>query len=84
VAQRNPQIDWLIFAVLGIAWGSSYLYLKIGGATLAPFTLLASRLAIGTAVLALVVRLSLQGLPRRRSVYGHLVVVALLGIVIPF
>ena len=84
MAQRNAQIDWLIFAALGIAWGSSYLFIKIGVETLAPFILVASRLAIGTAVLALVLRLSRQGLPRRRSVYGHLVVVALLGIVIPF
>jgi drug/metabolite transporter (DMT)-like permease len=84
VAQRNAQIDWLIFAALGIAWGSSYLFIKIGVETLAPFTLVASRLAIGMAVLALVLRLSRQGLPRRPSVYGHLVVVALLGIVIPF
>src|SRR5438105_4538889 len=84
MAQRNAQIDWLIFPALGIAWGSSYLFIKIGVETLAPFTLVASRLAIGTAVLALVLRLSRQGLPRRRSVYGHLVVVALLGIVIPF
>ena len=84
MAQRNAQLDWLIFVALGIAWGSSYLFIKIGVETLAPFTLVASRLAIGTAVLALVLRLSRQGLPRRRSVYGHLVVVALLGIVIPF
>lgn len=84
MTQRNAQIDWLIFAALGIAWGSSYLFIKIGVETLSPFTLVASRLAIGTAVLALVLRLSRQGLPRRPSVYGHLVVVALLGIVIPF
>jgi len=84
MAQRNAQIDWLVFAALGIAWGSSYLFIKIGVETLAPFTLVAGRLAIGTAVLALVLRLSRQGLPRSRNVYGHLVVVALLGIVIPF
>jgi len=84
MAQRNAQLDWLVFAALGIAWGSSYLFIKIGVETLAPFTLVAGRLAIGTAVLAAVLRLSHQRLPRSRGVYGHLVVVALLGIVIPF
>jgi drug/metabolite transporter (DMT)-like permease len=84
MAQRNAQVDWLIFAALGIAWGSSYLFIKIGVATLAPFTLVAGRLAIGTAVLALVLRLSRQRLPRHGSAYGHMLVVALLGIVIPF
>src|SRR5437879_1243063 len=81
---RNPQLDWLIFAALGIAWGSSYLFIKIGVETLEPFTLIAGRLAIGTAVLAAVLRVSGQGLPRSRSVYGHLVVMALVGVVIPF
>jgi drug/metabolite transporter (DMT)-like permease len=84
MTQRNAQLDWLIFAALGIAWGSSYLFIKIGVETLEPFTLIAGRLAIGTAVLAVVLRLSGQGLPRSRSVYGHLVVMALVGVVIPF
>jgi len=84
MAQRNAQLDWLIFVALGIAWGSSYLFIKIGVETLEPFTLIAGRLAIGTAVLAVLLRLSGQGLPRSRSVYGHLVVIALVGVVIPF
>jgi drug/metabolite transporter (DMT)-like permease len=84
MANRKARIDWLIFAALGIAWGSSYLFIKIGVETLAPFTLVAARLAIGTMVLSLVLRLSRQRLPRQVSVYGHMVVVALLGIVIPF
>src|SRR5437870_13771502 len=84
MAQRNAQLDWLIFVALGIAWGSSYLFIKIGVETLEPFTLIAGRLAIGTAVLPVLLRLSGQGLPRSRSVHGHLVVIAQVGGVIPF
>jgi drug/metabolite transporter (DMT)-like permease len=77
-------VEWLVFLALGVAWGSSYLFIKIGVETLTPFTLVAGRLAIGAAVLALVMRLRRQALPAQRSTYWHLVVVALLGIVIPF
>src|SRR5207237_3364419 len=80
----RPRVEWLVFAALGFAWGSSYLFIKIGVETLTPFTLVAARLAIGTAVLALVMRLTGHHLPRARSAYGHLLVVALLGVVIPF
>jgi drug/metabolite transporter (DMT)-like permease len=82
--RRTTPIEWLVFLALGAAWGSSYLFIKIGVETLTPFTLVAGRLAIGAAVLALVMRFARQPLPRQQSVYWHLAVVALLGIVIPF
>ncbi len=84
MARRPTLVEWLVFLALGAAWGSSYLFIKIGVETITPFTLVAGRLAIGAAVLALVMRLRGQPLPTERSTYWHLVVVALLGIVIPF
>jgi drug/metabolite transporter (DMT)-like permease len=81
---RSTPVEWLVFLALGIAWGSSYLFIKIGVETLTPFTLVAGRLAIGAGVLAVVMAVSRQALPRHRSVYLHLLVVAMLGIVIPF
>ncbi len=81
---RPTPIQWLVFLALGVAWGSSYLFIKIGVETLTPFTLVAGRLAIGAFVLALVMRIRRQPMPTQRSTYWHLVVVALLGIVIPF
>jgi drug/metabolite transporter (DMT)-like permease len=82
--RRATPVEWLVFLALGCAWGSSYLFIKIGVESLTPFTLVAGRLAIGAGVLALVMFVVRQPLPRQRSIYGHLFVVALLGIVIPF
>jgi drug/metabolite transporter (DMT)-like permease len=82
--QRSTPVEWLVFLALGVAWGSSYLFIKIGVETLTPFTLVAARLAIGAGVLAVVMVLSRQSMPRDRRVYLHLVVIAVLGIVIPF
>jgi drug/metabolite transporter (DMT)-like permease len=84
MTNRATPVEWLVFAALGVAWGSSYLFIKIGVETLTPFTLVAGRLAIGAAVLAVVMKASGARMPAQRAAYGHLLVVALLGIVIPF
>src|SRR5207247_9972618 len=57
---------------------------KIGVETLTPFTLIAARLAIGLAVLATVVVLAREPLPRDARTYGHLVVMSVLSIALPF
>ena len=82
--ERGTLSDWLIFLALGFMWGSAYLFIKIGVETLTPFTLIAARLAIGTVVLATAVALARDPLPRDVRTYAHLVVMAVIGIVIPF
>jgi drug/metabolite transporter (DMT)-like permease len=81
---RTSQIDWLIFLALGFMWGSSYLFIKIGVETLEPFTLIALRLGIGLVVLATVVFLARESLPREPRIYGHLLVMAIINISLPF
>jgi drug/metabolite transporter (DMT)-like permease len=82
--RRSTPVEWVVFAALGFAWGSSYLFIKIGVETLTPFTLVAGRTAIGAAVLGVVLWLSGERLPRTRGAYGHMLVVAVLGIALPF
>jgi drug/metabolite transporter (DMT)-like permease len=84
MTRRAIPVEWLVFLALGFAWGSSYLFIKIGVETVTPLTLVAGRTGIGAIVLALVMLLSRQRMPRELSAYLNLVVVALLGIVIPF
>jgi drug/metabolite transporter (DMT)-like permease len=80
-----PRTDWLLFILLGFLWGSSYLFIKIGvDAGLPPFTLVALRLLLGFGLLAAVVAVSRVALPREPRVYGHLLVMALINIVVPF
>lgn len=76
--------NWLIFLALGLMWGSSYLFIKLAVDDFGTFTLVALRLAIGAALLWVVVRLARQALPREPRIYGHLVVMAVVNIVIPF
>ncbi|MCA1570216.1 MAG: DMT family transporter, partial [Chloroflexi bacterium] len=64
---------------------SSYLFIKIGvDAGLQPFTLVSLRLLIGLALLAVVVGIARESLPRDPKMYGHLVVLGLFSVALPF
>jgi drug/metabolite transporter (DMT)-like permease len=85
MASRGSRLDWLIFLALGFFWGSSYLFIKIGVDNgLQPFTLIMFRLLIGFLLLATVVTIARQSLPREPRMYGHLFVMGVINIAIPF
>ena len=81
---RPTRSDWLLLLVLGIMWGTSYAFIKLGVETLPTFTLIATRLLIGVVLLWTVVGLARESLPRSPRIYLHLAVMALINIVIPF
>jgi drug/metabolite transporter (DMT)-like permease len=81
---RSNRIDWLVFFALGFMWGSSYLFIKLAVDDFGTFTLVALRLIVGALLLWSVVRIAHQPLPRERRVYGHLLVMAVINITIPF
>jgi drug/metabolite transporter (DMT)-like permease len=81
--QRSTRV-WIAFLVLALAWGSSYFWIKVGLGSLTPLTLIAGRLVIGGVLLAIVVALAHQELPRSPRMYGHLLVMSVINIVLPF
>jgi drug/metabolite transporter (DMT)-like permease len=82
--QRSTGWVWIPFLALGFMWGSSYLWIKIALETMPPLTVIAGRLVLGGAFLAIVVALARQELPRSPRMYGHLLVMSVVNIVIPF
>ncbi len=81
----SSRIDWVLFILLGFFWGSSYLFIKIGvDEGLSPFMLITLRLFIGFALLATVVTVARESLPRSPRIYGHLIVMGAVNIAIPF
>ena len=81
----SSRLDWFLFVLLGFFWGSSYLFIKIGlEAGLQPFTLVSIRLLFGLALLATVVAVAREALPRDRRTYGHLVVLGFFSVALPF
>ena len=81
----TSRLDWLLFLLLGGIWGSSYLFIKIGVEEgLPPLTLVMLRLLIGFGLLATVVALAREPLPRQPRVYLHLTVMGAVSMAIPF
>src|SRR4026208_291683 len=81
---RSNRIDWLVFFALGFMWGSSYLFIKLAVDDFGTFTLVALRLLVGAALVWIGGRVGKQPLPRERRTYGHLLVMAIINITIPF
>lgn len=70
--------------LLAIAWGSSFLLIKLGLQGLTPLQVVAGRLITGALALGVVAALSRQRLPREPIVWAHLAVVAVVLCVVPF
>jgi drug/metabolite transporter (DMT)-like permease len=73
----------ILFLLLAVMWGSSYVAIGLVGDDLAPFSLVGARLLIGTLALAAAAVVLRVPRPQRREL-AHLVVAGVLGIVIPF
>lgn len=75
--------SWLKFIALGILWGSSFFWIKIGIQEVSPFTLVAFRILfafIGLTGMMVVFRIPFP--PRRW--WGHFLVMGLFNLVVPF
>jgi drug/metabolite transporter (DMT)-like permease len=72
------------FIALGLIWGCSFLFIKLGLQSFSPVDVAFGRLAIGAIVLLVVARWTGTRLPRARSTWRHLAVVALLFCSVPF
>ncbi|MHB1317787.1 MAG: DMT family transporter [Anaerolineae bacterium] len=76
--------NYALLILLGAIWGASFLLIKIGISEIAPMTFALLRIAIGALTTAIVLAFGRQRLPRERRVWGHLAVMGLLGIGVPY
>lgn len=84
-ARPRRTLDWrLRFGVLSLIWGFSFLLIKVGTGSYAPFQVTLGRLAFGTAVLAVAIAVKRDRLPRGARTWAHLTVAALLLNALPF
>ncbi len=76
--------SWVgIYLALGVVWGCSFIFIKLGLEFLTPFGVAFGRCALGAATLLLIARVRGYQLPKDRAVRFHLWVIALLLNVIP-
>jgi drug/metabolite transporter (DMT)-like permease len=83
VSKSKPQ-SWLgLYIALGIVWGCSFIFIKLGLEFLTPFGVAFGRCALGALALLIYLKVKRLSLIRDRKMIGHLWVVALLLNVIP-
>jgi drug/metabolite transporter (DMT)-like permease len=83
VAARSLK-DWGLLAALVALWGSNFMFVKLGVATLPPATLVASRLVIGAVILVAVVRAMGHTFPPLGRAWVPYAVLAIVGNCLPF
>lgn len=72
------------FSLLALAWGSSFLFIKIGLQGLSAEQVVWARMVFGALTLGLIMLVTRRPVPRSPVLWGHLSVVALLLCVLPF
>ena len=72
--------EWAAFGLLGLIWGSSFLWIKIGVENITPFVLVTVRL-VGLLVVMAVQR---QSFPRDRNTIFKYIFMGVFNLVIPF
>ena len=75
---------YALLVALALVWGGSFMFIKIGVATIPPVTLTALRMITGAVVLIVAALMAGQSLPRGRAVWGSIALVALFGNALPF
>jgi drug/metabolite transporter (DMT)-like permease len=76
--------SWSVFVALGAIWGSSYLFIKLAGRDLSPFTLVAVRLTFGTLGLWILMAALRLKLPLDRLTLLKTAVMGLVNVSLPF
>jgi drug/metabolite transporter (DMT)-like permease len=74
----------LRFVLLALAWGSTFLFIKVGDEAFAPLQVSLGRVIFGTAVLLGLLAVRGEHLPRGARLWGQLAIAAVLLNVIPF
>ena len=72
------------FLALAAIWGSSFLFIKVGVAEMHPLYLALGRVAAGALTLLVVLAVLRVRLPRDVRLWGHLFVIATVGVAVPF
>jgi drug/metabolite transporter (DMT)-like permease len=79
--------DWFLFGLLGVVWGSSFLWIKLAVTEIDPLTLVSFRVLfalLGLAGVLLLVRSTHAGWPPSKTMWGVFAVLGLTNIVLPF
>lgn len=84
MARHQGALAWALLLALVAMWGSSFLFNKLGVATVPPATLVAARLVIGASILVGVMRWRGLAFPPPGTIWLRCLALGLVGNAIPF
>ncbi len=76
--------NWSAFLLLGLIWGSSFLWIKIGLRELTPLTLVGFRLLFGWLAMTIAVAIRRPSFPRSRRTWFWLILMGVTNTALPF
>ena len=76
--------EWGAFGLLGLIWGSSFLWIKIGVESITPIMLVTLRVSFGLLALLVVMAVQRQSFPRDRGTLLKYVFMGVFNLVVPF
>lgn len=76
--------EWGAFALLGLIWGSSFLWIKIALEEIGPFVLVALRLLFGVIGLLAILAFSRKAIPRDRKILLAFFLASIVQTALPF
>jgi drug/metabolite transporter (DMT)-like permease len=76
--------EWAAFGLLGLIWGSSFLWIKIGVESITPMMLVTLRVSFGLLALLVVMAVQRQAFPRDRATIMKFVFMGIFNTVFPF
>jgi len=76
--------EWILFILLGIIWGSSFMWIRIAVNDVDPFTLVAFRLLFGLFGLVIALFYYQEPFPFQPATWTKYIIMAVFSIVIPF
>ena len=76
--------EWAAFTVLGLIWGSSFLWIKIGVESITPVMLVTLRVSFGLLALLVVMAVQRQSFPRDRRTLLKYGFMGVFNLVVPF
>jgi drug/metabolite transporter (DMT)-like permease len=78
-------MSWIVLFALGAIWGASYLFIKVGGAEIPPFTFVAGRTIIASEALFVGLLARREGIPLlQRRTWLPLIAMGIFNSVIPY
>lgn len=77
-------LNWILFGLLGLIWGSSFLLIKIGVVDFGPFPLVATRVGLASIAFIITLLALRKPLPRDRRTWLILALIGLTNTALPF